>query len=659
MSKSVKASNAQGVEERFRLLIENVRDYAIFMLDPGGRVTTWNKGAERLKQYRANEIIGEHFSKFYSAEDIAARKPEKELEIAIAEGQVEDEGWRIRKDGSRFWALVVITAIYDDSGKLIGFGKVTRDLSERRIVEQQLRASEEQFRLLVDRVEEYAIYLLDPEGRVMSWNSGAEKIKQYTAEEIVGKNVACFYTAEDVAAGKPQHNLEMAARKGHIRDQAVRVRKDGSVFPADVLITALMDDSGKLRGFSKITRDLSDQIRTREIEAEKMAAVKANEAKDEFLAKLSHELRTPLTPALAAADFIAENMADLPEKFVTEINVIRRNVRLEARLIDDLLDLTRVSTGKLELHQRRVDGHLVARDALAIARSDIHRKKLVINTDFTAVDHFVWADPVRLEQVYWNLINNAVKFTPAHGEIRIQTWNDDGDFNLAITDTGIGIDVDKQKSLFTAFDQGERGISRRFGGLGLGLTICKNLVELHGGTIRVSSRGRSLGTTASVSLKSYLGSELASNDEANFFSGPTPMRILLVEDHDDTRHVLSRLLTKLGCQTALAATVSEAVTLLRSQPFDAVLSDIGLPDGAGYDVIAEAKRAQELKGVALTGYGMSEDVRRSKEAGFDWHLTKPVDASELRTVLQRLSETTGSKEINSQPPEVKSQPAKG
>jgi len=560
------------------------------------------------------------------------------LETAAREGRFEKETWHVCKDGSRFCGLVVLTAINDPFGQQRGFGCVIRDLTAQRAAEKQLRAGEEQFHFLVDRVEEYAIYLLDPDGRIMSWNNGAEKIKQYSAEEIIGKNFACFYTAEDVAAGKPQHNLEIATRLGHIRDQGTRVRKDGSTFPADVVITALKDDTGRLRGFSKVTRDVSDQIRARESEAEKMAAIRANEAKDEFLAKLSHELRTPLTPALAAAEFMAENMSEFSEKFSAEINVIRRNVRLEARLIDDLLDLTRVSSGKIELHQRRVDGHVIAQDALSIARSDIHRKKLVINTDFSAEDHFVWADPVRLEQVYWNLINNAVKFTPASGEIRIQTWNKDGEFGFAITDTGIGIDLDKQKSLFTAFDQGERGISRRFGGLGLGLTICKNLVELHGGTIRVSSRGRSLGTTATVSLKSYLGPEVSAQEEVNLPSGPACLRILLVEDHEDTRHMLSRLLTKFGCETAVAGTVSDAVKLIRIQPFDAVLSDIGLPDGAGYEVIAEAKRVQDLKGVALTGYGMSEDVRRSKEAGFDWHLTKPVDATELRSVLHKLSD---------------------
>ncbi len=617
-------------------MVESVRDYAIFMLDPSGVVTTWNRGAERLKQYHADEIIGRHFSEFYPPEDVAAGKPERELEIALAEGRVEDEGWRVRKDGSRFWALVVITALYDDRGNLAGFGKVTRDLTERRATEEQLKASEEQFRLLVDRVEEYAIYLLDPTGLVMSWNTGAEKIKQYRAEEIIGKHFSCFYTTEDVAAGRPQQNLEIAVRKGHIRDQGLRVRKDGTTFYADVVITALLNEQGKLRGFSKVTRDLSDQMRVREMEAERLAAVKANEAKDEFLARLSHELRTPLTPALAAASYMAENMSELPEKFSEDIHLIRRNIQLEARLIDDLLDLTRISTGKIDLHQQRVDGHALARDALQIARSDIHRKGLRVTTDWAAKVPYIWADPVRIEQVFWNLLNNAVKFTGAGGEVRMQTWNENGNFVLAITDTGIGIAVDKQASLFDAFEQGERGISRQFGGLGLGLAICKSLFALHEGTIEVSSRGRSFGTTAKVSFKSCDGGEVKVATGPVAPERTTPLRILVVEDHEDTRRVLSRILKRSGCEISEAGAVSEALEIVRARPLDAILSDIGLPDGTGYEVIAEAQRLQPVRGVALTGYGMSEDIRRSEEAGFEFHLTKPIDAAELRTVLSKL-----------------------
>ncbi|MFL6527871.1 MAG: PAS domain S-box protein [Chthoniobacterales bacterium] len=640
MGDSSGSTNLRDADERFRLMVESVRDYAIFMLDPEGRVATWNSGAERLKQYRADEIIGQHFSKFYPADDLAAHKPEREIEIVLRDGRVEDEGWRIRKDGSRFWALVVITAVYDKTGALTGFAKVTRDLTERRAAEERLRASEEQFRLLIDRVEEYAIYLLDPNGRVATWNAGAEKIKGFTADEIVGKNFACFYTADDVAAGRPQYNLEAAARLGHVRDEGLRVRKDGTTFYADVVITALRDKMGRLRGFSKVTRDMTDQIRSREIEAEKMAALKASAAKDEFLAKLSHELRTPLTPALAAASFMAENLAELPEKFSEDVNLIRRNVQLEARLIDDLLDLTRISTGKIELHQQRVDAHAVGRDALMMSRSDIHRKGLSVTTHWDAKQHHVWADPVRLEQVFWNLINNAVKFTGPGGEISIQTWNENDELLLGVTDSGIGIEPAKQESIFDAFEQGDRGTARQFGGLGLGLAICKNLVELHGGTIAINSRGRGFGTTATVKLQLYTaGAHIDTESDHGIGEQPSHLRILLVEDHNDTARVLARLLRHFGYEIATAATVEEALSAFRSQKFDAILSDIGLPDGTGYDVMSEAKRERDgdIKGVALTGYGMSEDVRRSKEAGFDFHLTKPVDVAELRTVLRKLT----------------------
>jgi hypothetical protein len=633
-----KHADRHSSDERFRLLVENVRDYAIFMLAPDGIITSWNAGAERLTQYTEDEIAGKNFSILFSPEDIAADKPATELKEALGHDRFKGEGWRVRKDGTKFWAQVALTPIHDKQGELTGFAKVTRDLTEERRREHQLRASEEQFRLLVERVDEYAIYLLDPSGRVVTWNSGAQKIKLFSADEIVGKNFACFYTAEDVAAGRPQRNLDEAARRGHLRDQALRVRKDGSTFFADVVITALRDDSGKLRGFSKVTRDMTDQLRTREMEAEKMAAVKANQAKDEFLATLSHELRTPLTPALASASYIAENIDEMPAKFTDDIHTIRRNVQLEARLIDDLLDLTRISAGKIELHEQRVDAHAVARDALLIARSDIHRKRLTVTTRWEASDRFIWGDPVRLEQVFWNLINNAVKFTGPGGEIQLQTWNDESGFKFAITDTGIGIEAGKQDSLFRAFEQGDRGVSRQFGGLGLGLAISKNLVELHGGKISVSSRGRGFGTTATVTLKTMpAGNAAPAEVESNSNETSAGMRILLVEDHDDTRRVLARLLTHFGYNVVLSASVEEALSAFRAEPFDAILSDIGLPDGTGYDIISEAKRSHDVCGVALTGFGMPEDVRRSQEAGFEFHLTKPVDVAELRSVLRKLN----------------------
>ncbi|MET7460836.1 PAS domain S-box protein [Nonomuraea sp. NPDC005501] len=243
----------------YRLLVQNVVDYAIFMLDPRGRIVSWNAGAERIKGYRAEEIIGRHFSVFYPPEDVAAGKPAHGLVVAAAEGRLEDEGWRVRADGTRFWANVVITALYDDTGELRGFGKVTRDMTERRIAERALRESEERFRLIVQNVVDYAIFMLDPQGRIVSWNAGAQRIKGYRAEEIIGRHFSAFYPPEDVAAGKPARELVVAAAEGRLEDEGWRVRADGTRFWANVVITALYDDTGELRGFGKVTRDMTER----------------------------------------------------------------------------------------------------------------------------------------------------------------------------------------------------------------------------------------------------------------------------------------------------------------------------------------------------------------------------------------------------------------
>src|SRR5437870_11236687 len=287
-----------------------------------------------------------------------------------------------------------------------------------------LDQTEEQFHMLVDSVEEYAIYMLDPTGKVMTWNSGAQKMKQYTAEEIIGKNFACFYTAEDVAAEKPQRNLRRAARKGRNRDQGLRVRKDGSTFHAEVILRAMRDSAGEIRGFSKVTRDITEQVRTREIAAEKIAAERASKAKDDFLAALSHELRTPLTPALTAATYLADNAAKLQPEFVEDVDIIKRNVQLQARLIDDLLDLTRIARGKLHLELEDCDAHTIVRNALETAHSAIAAKQLKLRTKLEAKEYHILADCIRLQQVFWNLINNAVKFTSEGGQITIHTFND-------------------------------------------------------------------------------------------------------------------------------------------------------------------------------------------------------------------------------------------
>jgi len=508
-----------------------------------------------------------------------------------------------------------------------------------QFTESALRDTAEQFHILVDSVEEYAIYMLDPSGNVVTWNRGAQKIKGYTAEEIIGKNFACFYTSEDVAVDKPQHNLREAERRGTIREQGLRIRKDGSTFEAEVVLTALRDTNGNVRGYSKVTRDLTDQIRSRELEAEKIAAQKASKAKDDFLAALSHELRTPLTPALAAATYLEDNAAKLPPEFAEDVQMIKRNVQLQAKLIDDLLDLARITRGKLHLDLESCDAHSIIRNAIETASSAIASKKLKISTKLHAKEHCIWADCIRLQQVFWNLINNAVKFTPQGGQIAIRTYNDEGGrFHLDIADNGIGIEPERLASLFRPFEQADSSVTRQFGGLGLGLAISKHLVDLHHGKIEAESRGRSFGATFKMTLNTLPEGVGQTNLRSRALQRPRkPLRILLVEDHRDTQRTLSRLLTHFGHEVLTAGNKQRALELLGSGNIDVLLCDIGLPDGSGYEVIAHAKRKRPMKAIAITGFGTEEDVRRSNEAGFDSHLVKPVDLHKLQTVLDQVA----------------------
>lgn len=410
---------------------------------------------------------------------------------------------------------------------------------------------------------------------------------------------------------------------------------DGRVFERYSKVQRIEDRSvGRVWTF----RDITERKRAEEkLRAAKIAAEKANQAKDDFLALLSHELRTPLTPALAAASYLAEHEG-LPPELREEVTAIRRNVQFEARLIDDLLDLTRISRGKLQLNPEAVDAHRLVQNALTIVHEDITRKGLDMVTDLGASEHHVWADPIRIQQVFWNLLNNAVKFTPHGGRIATRTSNDEGRFVFEITDTGVGIEPEHQARIFNAFDQGEVSVIRQFGGLGLGLTIAQTLLKLHGGTIGVQSEGKDRGASFRVTLD-ILPEPVAANAQApnGDFAITRSLRLLLVDDHADTRHILSRLLGKCGHEVSTADTGQNALKLMETEQFDALISDIGLPDTSGYELVREAKRRQPVQGIALSGFGMEEDVRRSLEAGFDYHLTKPVEFQDLKSLLQKVA----------------------
>lgn len=533
------------------------------------------------------------------------------------------------KDGRIFERYSKLQTIENQSvGRVWSFSDVT-ERNQAAITSQRLAA-------IVDSSDD-AIVGKDLNSIVTSWNAGAERIFGYSASEMIGTSIMRLIPPDHQAE---EEQILSCIRRGQRVDpiETVRVGKDGRLLNVSITVSPIKDSSGNVVGASKVGRDITERKRAEErLQVAKIAAERANQAKDDFLAVLSHELRTPLTPALAAASYLAEH-EELPSHLREEVTAIRRNVQFEARLIDDLLDLTRITRGKLELHPETVDAHRLLHNALTIVHEDVARKELEVTTDLAAQDHHISADPIRIQQVFWNLLNNAVKFTPQGGRITIRTSNDAGHFVFEITDTGIGIEPEHQARIFHAFEQGEVSIIRQFGGLGLGLTISQTLLKLHGGSISVQSEGKNRGASFKVTLDVLHEPIVAPTQATNGdFPIARSLRLLLVDDHADTRRILSRLLGKCGHDVSTADSGQSALKLMETERFDVLVSDIGLPDSSGYELVREAKRRQPMQGIALSGFGMEEDVRRSLEAGFDYHLTKPVEFQELRTLLQKIA----------------------
>jgi PAS domain S-box-containing protein len=510
------------------LLVDSVQDYAIFALDPHGYILSWNPGARRLKGYSPEEIIGKHFSVFYPPEKVAERFPEYELEVAAEVGRFEDEGWRVRKDGSRFWASVVITALRDADGQLVGFGKVTRDLTDRRQAEEALRESEERFRLIVQTAKDYAIFMLDPGGHVATWNEGAQRIKGYAAEEIIGRHFSTFYPPEDIAAGKPPRELEIAASVGKYEEEGWRVRKDGSLFWASVVITALRAPDGRLVGFGKVTRDLT-QRRAAEEDARRAAAEQAarraselrerelrglaeqlrrqaaelevaNRAKAQFLAAMSHELRTPLNAIGGYAELLELGLrGPVTEGQREDLARIRRSQQHLLSVINDILNFSRIEAGQLTYDFGQVRVYEVIDSVMHMVAPQARAKGLAFDRMACPPDVVAWADRAKLEQVLLNLVSNAVKFTPRGGTVSIGCSDSSEGVTLTVRDTGIGIPADQLAAIFEPFVQVGRSLTNPGEGAGLGLAISRDLARAMRGDITVEST-LGVGSTFTVTL---------------------------------------------------------------------------------------------------------------------------------------------------------------
>jgi PAS domain S-box-containing protein len=595
---------------RYRILVEAVTDYAIYMLDPTGIVTSWNAGARRFKGYLPEEIIGQHFSRFYSEEDRATNLPARALEISAREGKFEAEGWRMRKDGSRFWAHVVIDPIRDPSGKLTGFAKVTRDLTERHAAEEALRSSEEQFRLLVQGVTDYAIYMLSPEGYITNWNAGAQRIKGYAPAEIIGKHFSRFYTPEDRARDLPAKALEIAAREGKFEAEGRRVRKDGSHFWSHVIIDPIRNDQGTIIGFAKITRDITerkeaqdtlDRAREALFQSQKMDAV------GQLTGGVAHDFNNLLMAVLGSLELLRKRLPDDPAQLRLVDNAIL-GAKRGATLTQRMLSFAR---------RQELDAHPLDVARLVRGMTDLLERTLgadtQIETDFPNTLGHVLADENQLELAVLNLCVNARDAMKRGGRILIKARQEAVDLRhasglkpgdyicLSVTDTGEGMDAETlaraSEPFFTT-----KGVGK---GTGLGLSMVHGMAEQMGGQLVLSSRPGE-GTSAEIWLPAVAGAAQPAGAVVGASDPQAAERKFRVLAVDDDRLVLFNtvaMLEDLGHVAVEAGSGAEALELLRNQDFDLVITDQSMPKMTGVQLMdAIRKDWPGLPMILATGY---------------------------------------------------------
>lgn len=573
------------VGNRFELLVQNVIDYAIYMLDPDGIIESWNSGARRFKGYEADEIIGQHFSRFYTAEDQAASIPQLALQTARTEGRFEAEGWRVRKDGTYFWANVVIDAIFDPTGTLLGFAKVTRDLTEKRQTEEALRSSEERFRLLVEGVTDYAIYMLDPIGTVTSWNKGAERFKGYQAQEILGQNFARFYSDEDRLAGMPSRALHTAERDGRFESEGWRIRKDGTRFWAHVIIDAIRDPMGRLLGYAKITRDLTerqeaqralDEARDAIIQAQKMEAI------GKLTGGVAHDFNNLLAVIMGSLDLARRRMAtgaDIGRYIDNAMTAAERGATLTQRML--------AFARKQELSLQPVDCHALVRGMAELLRTTLGAT-IMVEARFPPMLMPVLADPAQLELALLNLAVNARDAMPEGGRLLFEASAvsiaagerpdlNAGDYvRISVIDDGEGMDAQTleraREPFFTT-----KGVGK---GTGLGLSMVHGYVQQCGGSLTIASEPGQ-GTNISLWLP-IAAMDAVSPNENGARAGEElaigPLVILVVDDDELVLTNTAGMLEELGHTVFRASGGAEALSIIDGGGgIDLVVTDHAMP----------------------------------------------------------------------------------
>ena len=619
-------------DSRYRQLIEAVTDYAIYMLDPSGIVASWNPGAERFKGYAAREIIGHHFSRFYTEEDLAIDLPATALRIAETEGRFIGEGWRVRKDGTHFWAAVVIDPIRTPKGVLVGFAKVTRDLTERKLAEEQLRRSEEQFRILVQGVTDYAIYMLDPDGRVTNWNYGAERIKGYAAEEIIGSHFSRFYTEEDRAAGVPEKGLRTAAEVGRWETEGWRVRKDGSAFYAHVIIDALRADTGELLGFAKITRDITEKnAQQKALEQTREALFQAQkvEAIGKLTGGVAHDFNNLLMAVLSSLELMKRRLPDDPRMRMLHGNATeaaQRGVSLTQRML--------AFARRQELTLESVDVANVLNSVTPLIESSLG-PSVYLDIKVPAQLPLVTADINQLETSLLNLVMNARDAMPRGGTITVSARADTvkegegprrpGDYVVvSVNDPGEGMDKATLKRAVEPFFT-TKGVGK---GTGLGLSMVQGMADQICGLLEIKSvLGK--GTTVEIWIPQAAVQRMSRPEPER---EPASRKVVLVVDDDRLVRVnTAAMLEELGHLTLEAGSGREALQVLRESPdVVLVLTDHVMPHMTGGELAAQLRiERPDLPVIIATGY-----ASLLKEAkGIVPQLNKPYTMDDLEQAV--------------------------
>lgn len=637
-------------EERYRMLLESSPD-CIKLMDAEGRLQLMNaKGMCLTEIDDFTPYLHQPWQNMWEPETVPTIK--RAVAWAAAGKSTHFQAPCATAKGTPKWWDVVVAPVESsvDGGRPLRLIAVSRDITAAKQSEQALRESESRFRAIVSHAIT-GVVQADAGGRMVFVNQRWCEMTGYSEMELLGMTIADITDPAFLKQTMESVSTLMKS-EASFRLEKRYLRKDGSAFWADSNVSAMRGADGEYQGLVAVVLDMTERRNAElSLRLAMEQAEMASRAKDNFLAALSHELRTPLNPVLMTASALCEDES-LPQYVREQLAMIERNVALEARLIDDLLDLTRIVRGKLTLHAEQCDMNSLIGLVVEIVREEAFEKQITIELDLAAQHSSLMGDPARLQQVFWNLLRNAVKFTPHGGQVRILSRNVGTDGNkhvcIDVKDNGIGLDAAAMDRIFEPFEQASASQEHKFGGLGLGLAIARAIVDLHQGAIYARSEGRGCGSTFTVDLPGATVSPLPPplvtkgldgamlHDGANQESEPK-MRLLVVEDHAPTMQVLTRLLRRAGHHVITAGLLADARAAAAAHSFDAVISDLGLPDGTGIELMAELRARYGLRGVMLSGYGMEEDLRRSREAGFIAHLVKPIDVKELRRALKQLA----------------------